>query len=156
MKNIALLLGLFFIFSCGEKGKKVGEYMSYGKEITETDALTQAEMLEKYDAMAIGDTLDIKFKSQIKEVCQQMGCWTKLALNEDTENMVVFKDHGFFIPKDSDGKEAIVEGKAFLKEVSVDELKHYAKDAGESDEEIEKITEPKLEYQFVADGILVK
>ena len=53
-----------------------------------------------------------------------------------------FKDYGFFMPTDAAGKEVIVDGKAFVNEVSVADLKHYAEDAGKSPEEIAKITEP--------------
>ncbi len=52
--------------------------------------------------------------------------------------------------------EAIVNGKAFVSETSVEELKHYAEDAGKSKEEIEAITEPKRTYGFLADGVLLK
>jgi hypothetical protein len=43
-----------------------------------------------------------------------------------------------------------------MKTTSVAELQHYAEDAGKSKEEIAKITEPKLELTFVADGVIVK
>ena len=33
--------------------------------------------------------------------------------------------------------------------------RHYAEDAGKSKEEIEKITEPKIAYTFLADGVLI-
>ena len=38
---------------------------------------------------------------------------------------------------------------------SVSKLQHYAKDAGKSDEEVAKITEPKSEIVFTASGVLV-
>ena len=40
--------------------------------------------------------------------------------------------------------------------VSVADLKHYAEDAGKSEDEIAKITEPKIEYAFEANGVLIK
>jgi hypothetical protein len=43
-----------------------------------------------------------------------------------------------------------------VSETSVEELRHYAEDAGKSQEEIEAITEPKKTYSFVADGVLLK
>lgn len=157
MKYIAFMLSLIFMFSCeNKKGKQVGEFTSYGKEINQEGVLSQAEMMDVYRHMQKGDTVNIKFKSNIKEVCQKMGCWVKLDLDSKTESMVNFKDHGFSIPKDSDGKEAIVEGRAFIEEVSVEDQKHYAQDAGKPEEEIAAITSPKSTYQFVADGILVK
>ena len=60
------------------------------------------------------------------------------------------------MPKDSKGKEVIVNGKAFVSVVPVDELKHYAQDKGESKESIAAITEPKTTFSFLADGVLIK
>ena len=40
-------------------------------------------------------------------------------------------------------------------ETSVDELKHLAEDAGKSEAEIAKITEPKKEFKFLADGVVI-
>jgi len=56
----------------------------------------------------------------------------------------------------ADGKEVIVNGKAFVKIATVDELQHLAKDAGTSEEEIAKITDPKYTLAFEADGVLMK
>ena len=54
------------------------------------------------------------------------------------------------------GKEVIVNGKAYIKEVPIDELRHYAEDAGKSAEAIAAITELKRTYSFEADGVLLK
>ena len=75
---------------------------------------------------------------------------------EDKNIMVRFKDYGFFVPLDASGKEVIVKGKAYVNKVSVADLKHYAEDAGKSEEEIAEITEPKIEYAFEANGVLIK
>ena len=80
----------------------------------------------------------------------------KLNLDNGEQVMVKFKDYGFFMPKDIAGKEVIVNGKAYVKEVSVDEQRHYAEDGGESKEAIAAITEPKRTYSFEADGVLLK
>ena len=69
---------------------------------------------------------------------------------------IKFKDYGFFVPLDASGKEVIVEGKAYVNKVSGADLKHYAEDAGKSEEEIAEITEPKIEYAFEANGVLIK
>ena len=74
--------------------------------------------------------------------------------NEDP--MVKFKDYGFFVPKDIEGEEVIVEGIAFIEETSVEDLKHFAEDAGKSKEEIESITEPSKSPGFLAHGVLLK
>ena len=69
--------------------------------------------------------------------------------------MVRFTDYGYFVPQDLVGKTVVVEGKAKVKETSVDWQKHYAEDLGKSKEEIEKIKEPKRDISIVADGVLV-
>ena len=137
------------------KEQKV-EYASFGEEISDADAISAEEMRTKFKNLKKGDTLNIKFTSTINEVCKKKGCWMKLDLGEEQESMVRFKDYGFFMPLNADNKEVVVNGKAFVTEISVDELQHYAKDAGKSEEEIAKITEPKYTYAFEADGVLMK
>lgn len=132
------------------------EYVSFGDEITDVDAISAEEMRTKFKNLKRGDTLNIKFTSTINEVCKKKGCWMKLDLGEEQESMVRFKEYGFFMPLNADNKEVVVNGKAFVTEISVDELQHYAKDAGKSEEEIAKITEPKYTYAFEADGVLMK
>ncbi|MFZ9719362.1 MAG: DUF4920 domain-containing protein, partial [Chitinophagaceae bacterium] len=72
------------------------------------------------------------------------------------ETMLVrFKDYGFFMPKDLVGHNVLMDGEAKIKELSVAQQKHYAEDGGKSKEEIEKITQPKKDVQFLAKGVLV-
>ena len=131
-------------------------FQSYGDEISKDNALTSKAMLAKFETMNVGDTIDVKFASNIKEVCVKKGCWMKLPLDDKTEAMVRFKDYGFFMPLDAKDREVIVAGKAFVKETSVEELRHYAEDAGKSKAEIAKITESKREFAFTANGVLMK
>jgi hypothetical protein len=77
-------------------------------------------------------------------------------LGEDKKAFIRFKDYGFFMPFNAAGSEAIMNGKAFVSVESIDELKHYAKDAGKSQEEIDAITEPEVTYSFTANGVLIK
>ena len=62
--------------------------------------------------------------------------------------------YGFFIPLNAEGS-VIVSGKAFISETSVDDLKHYAEDSGDTEEIIEAITIPEKTYSFEADGVLL-
>ena len=106
--------------------------------------------------MTIGDSLNTKLTARVDEVCQMKGCWMKLNLEDGNQVMVRFKDYGFFLPKDIAGKEVVINGKAFVKETSVEELRHYEEDAEKSEEEIALITTPKKTYAFEADGVLLK
>ncbi|MDO5656414.1 MAG: DUF4920 domain-containing protein [Flavobacteriaceae bacterium] len=160
MKYVTLLCIVFALFSCKNESSKdinmLGEYASFGKEITTDGAVSQDDMMATYAKLTPGDTATIKFKSKVNSVCQAKGCWMKLALNPDAEAMVKFKDYDFFVPKDIAESDAIVEGKAYVEEMSVADQQHYAKDAGESEEFIASITAPKMVYNFEAEGVLIK
>ena len=80
----------------------------------------------------------------------------KMQLASDNDSFVKFKDYSFFVPLNADDSQAIVNGKAFVDVVSVDELKHYAKDGGKSTSEIAKITKPEITYSFLASGVYIK
>ena len=165
MKSLLYVLAFtFLIASCNNQEKKneteveVSDaelaYQSIGEKISQEDVLTKVQLLEKYQTLKPGDTIDVKFSSEVKEVCQNKGCWMTMDLGEE-EASVKFKDYGFFMPKDLAGEEVIVSGKAFVAEVSVDEQRHYAEDAGKSEEEIAAITEPKRTFSVVSDGVLI-
>ncbi|WP_088323781.1 DUF4920 domain-containing protein [Polaribacter tangerinus] len=167
MKSILkiFMVALLVLTACKQEKSEVktqqtntqeASYASFGDKITEDNFLTSKEMLAKFENLQVGDTISVKFASNIKEVCSKKGCWMKLPLSETTETMVRFKDYGFFMPLDANGKEVIVEGKAFVQITPVEELKHYAQDAGKSEEEIALITAPKREFAFEANGVLMK
>ena len=130
-------------------------YASFGEKISAEKALTQEQMLKKYSMLKSGDTVNAKFVTRVKEVCQKKGCWMNLELPGGKESFVKFKDYGFFVPFNAGGQEAVVSGKAFVSEISVAQLKHYAKDGGKSEAEINKITQPETTYGFLADGVLI-
>ena len=132
------------------------EYVSYGAQITPENSLTKSEVTERYAALAEGDTTIVKFEAPINEVCASKGCWMRLDIANEEQVFVKFKDYGFFVPTDTKNGTAIVEGKAYLEEVSVEELRHMAEDAGKSKEEIAAITKPERELRFMADGVLLK
>jgi hypothetical protein len=160
--TIITLAVLIFFVSCKEKKdsnkdfqKENITYLSYGKKITAENAVSKEGMAKKFEDLKKGDTIDMKFASNINEVCKTKGCWMKLDLGSDSEAMVRFTDYGFFVPLNSDKRDVIIEGRAFVSEISVEELQHYAKDAGKSEEEIAQITEPKTSFGFEADGVLM-
>ncbi len=132
------------------------ERNTYGEKIQYKKILTQKEIAQQYTNLKSGDTLTLAFESKVKNVCQAKGCWMKLALAEEENIMVKFKDYGFFVPKDIADKSVVVAGKAYVTEMTVDEQKHFAKDAGKSEEEIAKIITPKKTYSFIANGVEVK
>ena len=130
-------------------------FASFGEKINDTEVLTSEEMFKKFQGMKPGDTVDVKFKAKVNSVCQKKGCWMRLKVGENDEAFVKFKDYGFFMPKDIADQEAIVAGKAYVEETSVEDLKHFAQDAGKSEEEIAAITETDLTYTVISHGVLL-
>ena len=112
-------------------------------------------MLSTYNTLKIGDTIATKMSGKISEVCSKKGCWMKLDMGNEQIVRVTFKDYGFFMPLDASGN-TIVNGKAFVSETSVSDLKHFAEDAGKTPEEIAAITSPQKTFGFVADGVLIE
>ena len=164
MKKVFLILILTaFTFTCKNKTKaeEINQesqemaYASFGDQIEADGAITASEMAKLYKSLNVGDTLTTKVEAKINEVCQMKGCWMKLDLGNDEEVMVRFKDYGFFVPLNAEG-DVIVNGKAYITETSVNELRHYAEDAGKPAEEIAAITQSEISYAFEADGVLLK
>lgn len=162
MKKIVLIAALSVaLVSCNKKEETVVKseskltYASFGDKITEENAIAKDEMLTKYKSLKAGDTLNVKVATKINEICQNKGCWMTLDLGKDEKAFVKFKDYGFFVPMNAQKRASVVEGKAFVEETSVAELKHYAEDEGKSEDEIAKITAPKTEYKFLAHGVLI-
>ncbi len=164
-KNILFLVGLLWIIlSCNDKKEasfsvndiSVENYKSFGEEVSSEEIYYKDELAKKFNKLKVGDTVDIAFTSTVNAVCKAKGCWMKVALDDDEETMVKFKDYGFFVPKDIEKDTVIVQGKAFVSEMSVEDQRHFASDAGKTEEEIAAITTPKKTFSFVADGVLIK
>ncbi len=160
MKNVLFAcVCVFMLCSCKQKAEAQAEeivYKFFGKEIISAVAADVSLMASKYETMKIGDTKNIKIREKIKSACQVKGCWMRLDLEKGNEVMMKFKDKGFFITKYKAGENVIVNGNVFVEEVSVDEQRHYAKDAGKTAEEIASVTQPKKTLSFEADGVLIK
>lgn len=125
---------------------------SFGASITEDGAIAATDLFSMMEGY---DTLQVKLTGSINSVCQKKGCWMTIDMGDEEEMMVRFTDYGFFVPMDAEGKQAVIEGIAFIDTVSVDMLRHYAEDGGEPEEVINAITEPEVEIAFTADGVLI-
>ncbi|KAA3650995.1 MAG: DUF4920 domain-containing protein [Bacteroidetes bacterium] len=130
-----------------------GDSTHFGALINDEGAVSTDEFLAMMEGK---DSLEIKLAAVATEVCQKKGCWMKVETAEGETMRIRFKDYGFFVPKDLAGKEVVFSGKAYKETVSVEDLKHYAEDGGESEEEIAAITEPETSITFMADGVLIR
>lgn len=146
-----------FLFACGtppaDQTEETGQPQSFGEKITAEGAISHAQLLAQLSGK---DSLEAKFVGKVESVCQKKGCWMNITEGTaNTDVFVKFKDYGFFMPFDIDGREVIMEGVAYREVTSVDELRHYAEDEGLPQEEIDAITEPKEEVKFMASGVLL-
>lgn len=145
-----VLLVVLAQYSC--KNETItGEY--YGQQFDQTGKAVNSSTV--YQGMVQTDTIQTQMIGEIAEVCPKKGCWLKVTLASDEEVFVKFKDYAFFVPKDVAGKKVVVNGSAFIEEMSVEDQRHFAEDAGSSQEEIAQITAPKRTYRFEADGVLI-
>jgi Domain of unknown function (DUF4920) len=154
MKKLLLLIPVLMFGFCLMAQPPEGDAspgMTFGEKITAEGAIPANDLVAKLQSTK---SAEVKVSGKVKEVCKSEGCWLKMETANGTM-MIKMKDHSFFVPLSMNGKTIVVDGKASLKETSVEMLKHYAEDAGKSKEVIDAIKEPKKEITVEAKGILV-
>jgi hypothetical protein len=125
----------------------------YGEKITADNAITIEQMKK---LLGNKKELAVKVIAPVESVCKKKGCWMQLKAADGSNMRVTFKDYGFFVPVNTQNKTAIVKGIVRVEETSVADLKHYAKDKGATQQEIDAITSSKRELVFEADGVILK
>lgn len=155
-KLIAIFVAVFAVISISHAQQaitpaKIG--VNYGKKIDKKGAVS-VQQLEK--SLAKQENFNGKIEGQVVQVCTKKGCFLTIKREGQEEPIMVrFTDYGYFVPQDLVGKTVVVEGKAKVKETTVEWQKHYAEDMGKTKEEIAKITKPRKDISVVADGVLV-
>lgn len=66
----------------------------------------------------------IATRAPVRAVCTRKGCWMELGEASTPGVRVTFKDYGFFVPRDSDGCSATVEGEVSVNPVDAKEAEH--------------------------------
>jgi hypothetical protein len=96
----------------------------FGAPIAPGGAIALASVLAKPDEFA-SRTLTVEAK--VRRNCTRRGCWMELASTTDPGLpgcRVTFKDYGFFVPLDSAGSTARVQGTVEVQSVSAAEVLH--------------------------------
>ena len=136
MKNLILLLFVFPIFSFSQTAKSFNdkEINFYGKKFIIPSSKNDNK-IKSSDFLTIGNIISS---------CPKKGCWVKV-ITDFEEVFVTFKDYSFFVPKKGiRDKEIVINGIIKTDTISISQLKHYAYDAGESEEFVSKINILKL------------
>ncbi len=152
MKKSLIILTVLALFCGLSQAQPKDKVTSYGEKITADNAVEATSINEMLKGQ---DSLHTKIIGTVASVCQKKGCWLKMDAGDGQEMMVRFYDYGFFLPKDCEGKKIVLEGTATMTKTSIEELQHYAQDAGKSDEEIKAITAPETQIAFEATGVLL-
>lgn len=75
MKILQILLIIGFVSTSNsyaqKNNKATTEYALFGSKFNSKNALTNKQMLKKYQTLKKGDTVAVKFQSTIKEVCKR-------------------------------------------------------------------------------------
>ncbi len=93
-----------------------------GEALKGAAKVTLAELLKSPDAHA-GKTVQVE--AMVRKACTKKGCWMELAPQDKGPGVrVTFKDYGFFVPLDSAGSTAKVEGVVKVADLSESNAKH--------------------------------
>ncbi len=160
MKKVALLtLSIFLTISVFAQDKT--EVIRLSDPVIETDAYEvfgsqiEVETLKPQTLSEIisGENISslVTLKTSVAEVCSKKGCFF-VAQDGDFTARVTFKDYGFFIPTDSQGKEVMLVGDFSVKTLTEEKAKHYAEDAGKDASDIKG---EQKEYSIVATSVVV-
>jgi hypothetical protein len=155
MKNLLLIAAALLLTIGGYAQDKItpaAPGVTYGKATTADNAISVANL-----PLAIKGKAEYKGKitGTIEQVCTKKGCFMKFTQPGGEPIMITFKDYGFFMPQNIVGKTVVVNGIAKVSKTSVEQLQHYAEDAGKTEKEIAAIKTPKEDVEIVADGVLV-
>ncbi len=123
-----------------------------GDSINPEGAVSVGKLLNRL--VEEGQIAEIKVRGEVAGVCKKKGCWMVITDGLDSVR-VVFKDYGFFVPKDIEGYVVAVAGAAYYDTFSVAEQRHLAEDAGKSEEELSAITEDIITPMFEARGVVI-
>lgn len=148
MKPQLLLLAFLSLAACSS----MSGYTQYGAGVTSGTTYDVPTVLANPTKYTHQDS--VRVKGTILQTCKKKGCWVRVGTPE--QNLLVrTKDHAYFVPIDSDGREVVIEGKLSAAEHSVAMRKHLLEDAGKP-EEAAKVTEPERGYELIADGVAIR
>ncbi|MFD1768558.1 DUF4920 domain-containing protein [Sphingobacterium suaedae] len=152
---LSLTIALFAVLQMGLAQQQIEpakKGVHYGKKINANNAISVSTLETK---LKTSPNYTGTVEGVVVDVCKKKGCFLTLKRTDGESVMVRFTDYAYFVPQDIVGKKVALEGRAKMKETSVEWQKHYAEDKGASKEEIAKISRPKTDISIVADGIVV-
>ncbi len=160
MKNLFLTLALFLVSTLvsaqtttevirlSEPVQETAMFEVFGEDV-DVRSLTPVSLSSIIESE--GESNHVVLKTSVAEVCAKKGCFF-IAQDGDYTARITFKDYGFFIPTDSQGKEVLLIGDFSVATLSEEKAKHYAEDAGKDPD---TITGEQKEYSIIATSVVV-
>ena len=119
-----------------------------GEKLKGLKAVELASLLKSPQAL---DGQAIAVEGKVRRACERKGCWMELSTGDKGPGVrVTFKDYGFFVPLDSAGRTAKVEGTVKVATLSEEQAKHYESEGATVPRGADGTTK---EVQLVASGV---
>lgn len=117
-------------------------------------SFTAAEEIALADVLAAPDKYlgqSLKTRGVVARACSKKGCWMELQPEGGDRGVrVTFKDYAFFVPLDSAGAKATIEGVLEMKKLSKEDAAHLE---GEGAKITRDATGDAIEVAVVASGV---
>ena len=131
MKNLIIILCIATVFACNNDPRaKLPQTGNFGATVSADGAKTVNDVMIQFQT---SDSFPVKVTGVVEEYCKGEGCWLTLANKGGEALFVETENKSFVLPRNINGKIAVVEGKA-----------------------VKENNNGKTELRIVAKGILIK
>jgi hypothetical protein len=122
----------------------------YGAALLPGDPVALDDVLAKPEAFTSGV---VTVEGHVRKACTRKGCWMELGARDPKKPgaRITFKDYGFFVPTDSAGADARVQGNVQLDTLSAAAVRHYEEEGAVFPSKKPDGTAP--EVRLVASGV---
>jgi hypothetical protein len=127
-----------------------GALKKFGEPLAPGDPIALSAVLARPDDFA---SRTVTVEAKVRRNCTRRGCWMELSQSMDPALpgcRVTFKDYGFFVPLDSAGSTAKVQGTVEVTHVAPAEVAHLE---GEGAEFVKQPDGTASEVRLVASGV---
>ena len=145
MKLAGILFGLLTLFPASVLANTSEK--AWGEKINLKAAVSLDDAIK-----SLPHSSEILVEGKALQVCQKKGCWLTLGSTR-SDIRVTFKGYKFFVPFSLKDQNVKVQGVLTEEIVSVSDQKHFLKDEGRPQADIDAVKEPKKTYTLVASGV---
>ncbi len=123
----------------------------FGAKVSARRATSLADVLARPEQF---ENQAVVVEGHVKRACSRKGCWMEVATSGEEQApscRVTFEDYAFFVPTDSAGKSARVEGKVVVTRVKPAHVEHLESEGGTF--RVKNTDGSATEVQLLASGV---